>query len=154
MSIIGKLLGKTGNALMAIGRFANSPIGKLLIFAAVTWLTAGGGAALLGRGLTSLVGSARMAGLMSSFGNVASKFLGPIQSLISRSGVGTVYQFARKALSPGELFSMAKSLFTARKRIPVPVRNPAAEAVARYNMQQAFAHRQAQMIRAGAYAHR
>jgi len=148
---IGKAFKKVGSALGKVAKgvvkFAKSPIGKLLINVGLTVLTGGTGG-LIAKGLSMLGNVGKIGSMISSFGGVASKFLGTAQSLLSNTGLGTLGNFLGKASNMGDLVSMAKDMFTARQAAPKA--DATTEAAAQENLLRMFAQQQAQLLLQGA----
>ncbi|MBI3184210.1 MAG: hypothetical protein HYZ28_18920 [Myxococcales bacterium] len=134
---IGKGIGKVAKGVV---KFAKSPLGKVLIGVGLTALTGGAGAGLLAKvGL----GGLKFGNLASTFSGFASKFLGPATNLLSKSGLGSVVNFAKTAVNSGDLFKMAQSLMQARKESRVQA-DPATNQAANFNIAQILAWVQAQ----------
>jgi hypothetical protein len=113
---IGKGLGKIAKGVV---KFAKSPFGKLLINVGLTFLTGGTGG-LIAKGLSMLGGAGKIGSLISTFSGVASKFLGPVQSFLGKTGLSTIAGFLGKTSGPGDLLSMATDIFKARQSQPAP----------------------------------
>jgi hypothetical protein len=147
---IGKAFKSIGKAVGTIAKgvvkFAKSPLGKLMINVGLTFLTGGTGG-LLAKGLSMLGGAGKLGSLLGTFSGVASKFLGPVQSLLSKTGLGTIAGFLGKAGGPGDLLSMAKDLFSARQAQPAT--DPTTDSAAKENLMRMFAQQQAQMLKVG-----
>lgn len=147
---IGKAFKSIGKAVGSIAKgvvkFAKSPFGKLLINVGLTFLTGGTGG-LLAKGLSMLGGAGKLGSLLGTFSGVASKFLGPVQSLLSKTGLGTIAGFLGKAGGPGDLLSMAKDLLSARQAQPAT--DPTTDAAVKENLLRMFAQQQAQMLKVG-----
>jgi hypothetical protein len=136
---IGQGIGKLAKGVM---KFAQSPFGKLLINVGLSFVTGGmGGLLTKGLGILSKVGGGN---LLSTFGGLASKFLGPAQSFLSKSGLGAVVDFAKKATGSSDLLSMATDIFKARQKAPQT--DPTTNQIVQHNLTQTFAQRQAQTI--------
>jgi hypothetical protein len=144
---IGKALksvGKgLGSAVKGVAKFAKSPFGKLLINVGLSFLT-GGTSNLLTQGLGTL---SKLGGgkLLSTFGAMASKFLGPAQSFLSKQGLGSIASFLQSAKEPSHLLSMAKDLLSARQKAPAT--DNTTQQIIQSNLLELFAHRQAQLSR-------
>ncbi len=138
---IGKVFKKIGSGIV---KFAKSPFGKLLMNVGLGLLTGGMGN-LLSSGLSMLGGGGN---LLSTFTGFASKFLGPAQSMLSGSGLGSLSGFLGNAGSSGDLFSMAKSLVSAQNQQPKT--DATTQQVVQSNLAQLFAYQQAQLLRASA----
>lgn len=121
---------------------AKSPFGKLLINVGLTFLTGGTGG-LLAKGLGMLSKLGNVGKLVGSFSGFASKFLGPVQSFLSKSGLSGISGFLDKAGGTGDLLKMATDIFSARKPQPKPDEDT--EAIVQHNLTQLFARRQAQV---------
>jgi hypothetical protein len=145
MGGIGKVFKKIGSTIGKVAKgvvkFAQSPFGKLLINVGLTFLTGGAGG-LLTKGL-GMLGKLGGGNLLGTFGSVASKFLGPAQNLLSKTGLGTVLDFAKKATGSGDLLSMAQDLFKARQKNPT---DSTTNQIVSQNLEQIFAQRQAQTM--------
>ena len=137
---IVKGIGKIASGVM---KFAQSPFGKLLINVGLTFLTGGTGG-LLAKGLGMLGKLGNVGNLVGSFGGFASKFLGPVQSLISKSGLSGVAGFLKNTGGTSDLLKMATDILSARKSQPKPDEDT--EAIAQHNLTQLFAKRQAELF--------
>jgi hypothetical protein len=137
---IGKAVGSIAKGIV---KFAKSPLGSLLINVGLSMITGGVGG-LLAKGLTMLPKLAQAGNLLGTFAGVASKFLGPVQSFMSSSGLSTIAGFLGKAGNTGDLLSMATDLFKARQKAPPT--DPTTDAVARENLARLFAQAQAQQL--------
>ena len=146
-SKIGKALGKVGQAIGKVAKgvvkFAKSPIGKFLINVGIGVLTGGTGS-LLTKGLGMLGKLPKLGKLVSTFKGFATKFLGKASSLLSKSGLQSLSGFLKNARSSGDLASMAKDLFSARKAAPQT--DATTTAAADQNALRLFAQRQAQLL--------
>lgn len=146
---IGKAFKSIGKGLGSIAKgvvkFAKSPFGKLLINVGLTFLTGGAGG-LLAKGLSMLGGAGKIGSLLTSFSGVASKFLGPVQSFLSKTGLSTVAGFLGKTTNSSDLLSMATDLFKARQSQPAT--DPTTNTVVQQNLMQLFAYQQAQQLQA------
>lgn len=144
---IGKAFKKVGGALGKVAKgvvkFAKSPFGKLLLNVGLTFLTGGTGG-LLAKGLSMLGGAGKIGSMLGTFSGFASKFLGPVQSFLSKSGLGSIAGFLGKAGSPTDLLSMAKDLLAARQSAPKA--DPTSNQIVDHNLAQLFAWRQAQLL--------
>ncbi len=136
---IGKGLGKVAKG---VTKFAKSPFGKLLLNVGLSFVTGGVGG-LLTKGLGAL-GNLGGGKLLSTFGGFASKFLGPAESLLSKSGLGGLASFVQKAGDTGDLLGMARDLFAARQRAPRT--DLTTQQILQQNLMQLFAQRQAQLL--------
>ena len=145
MGGIGKVFKKVGSAIGKVAKgvvkFAQSPFGKLLINVGLTFLTGGAGG-LLTKGL-GMLGKLGGGNLLGTFGGLASKFLGPAQNLLSKTGLGSVLDFAKQATKSSDLLSMAQDLFKARQKNPT---DSTTNQIVSQNLQQIFAQRQAQLM--------
>ena len=88
----------------------------------------------------------KVGSLVGSFSGVAAKFLGPVQSLLSKAGLGTIAGFLGGSQNTSQLLSMARDLFTARKSQPAT--DPTTDAIVKENLLKMFAQRQAQLLSA------
>ena len=138
-SIFKKIGGALESVAKGVLKFAESPLGKLLINVGLAFLT-GGASSLLSGALGGSLG-----GLASQFGGVASNFLSSATSLLSKTGLSTVAEFAQNATSSGGLADIAKSLLTARNNQPNQP-DPATTKIADSNVQQLLAYQQAQQL--------
>ena len=140
MGFLGKVFKKIGGALKSVAsgvmKFASSPLGKMLLNVGLGMLT--GGASSLLTGALGKIGG-------QLFSGVASKFLGSATSLLSKTGLGTVVDFAKKATGSGDLLGMAQSLFKARSEQPKQP-DPVTTSIADQNVQQLLAYQQAQQL--------
>ena len=143
MGFLGGVFKKIGGALKSVAKgvmkFAQSPFGKLLLNVGLGFLT--GGASSLLTGALGKIGSS----LLGKFGGMASKFLGSATSLLSKTGLGAVADFAKSATGSGDLLSMAKGLFNARAKEPKQP-DQATTQIADNNVQQLLAYQQAQQL--------
>ena len=175
---IGHALGKVGSFIghgigsiaKGVGKFLQSPIGKLVTQVGLAFLTGGastmfsgllggGLSSMLGGGLSSMLGGGGISGLLSGglgnllggsgLGNLvsgfASKFLSNPSSLLSGSGLSSVLGFLGNAQNSSGLLDMAKSIFGAQSSTPAV---DGAAAGAQINMQQMTAFMQAQQLMA------
>jgi hypothetical protein len=134
-----------GSIAKGIVKFAQSPFGKLLINVGLSFLTGGAGG-LLAKGLSMLGGAGKIGSLLSTFSGVASKFLGPVQSFLSKTGLSTIAGFLGKTTNPSDLLSMATDLFKTRQSQPAT--DPTTDQIVQQNLMQLFAHQQAQQLSA------
>lgn len=143
---IGKVFKKVtsfvGKAISGVMKFAQSPLGQLLIGVGLTALTGGAGAPLLG----NLLAGSKFANMASMFGSFASKFLGPVTNLLSNSGLQGLLPFVQKALGSGDLLNIAQQLLQARQNTQQPNVDPSAHDIANWNVLQMLAFRHAQQI--------
>lgn len=137
---IGKAVGSIAKGVV---KFAKSPLGSLLINVGLSMVTGGVGG-LLAKGLTMLPKLAQAGNLLGTFAGVASKFLGPVQSFMSSSGLSTIAGFLGKAGNTGDLLSMATDLFKARQQAPAT--DPTTNSIASTNLAQLFAQAQARQL--------
>jgi hypothetical protein len=135
---IGKGLGKVATG---VTKFAKSPFGKMLINVGLSFVT-GGTSNLLTQGL-GMLGKMGGGKLLGAFGGFASKFLGPAQSFLSKSGLGGIAHFLQGAKDPSQLLSMAKDLLSARQKAPST--DNTTQQIIQSNLLELFAHRQAQL---------
>jgi hypothetical protein len=147
MGFIGKVFKGIGKIASGVIKFAQSPFGKLLINVGLTFLTGGTGG-ILAKGLGMLGKVGNLGKMVGSFGGFASKFLGPVQSFLSKPGLSSIAGFVKNAGSSGDLLKMATDIFTARKKQPKP--DVDTEQVVQHNLTQLFAKRQAEMLRTAA----
>jgi hypothetical protein len=159
---IGKAIGglvkgvgdAVGSVAKGIGDFLGSPFGKLLVGVGLTVLTGGvgglgmlGSLGSLGEGLGAL-GSLGSAGqMLGTFGSFASTFLGPVQGLLSGSGLSSIAGFLQNAGGSGDLLSMATSLLNARQSQPPT--DPSTEDLIRNNLLNMFAFNHARALDIG-----
>lgn len=139
-----KKIGHTvGNVANGVLKFAQSPFGKVLTSIGLTALTGG-----MGGIFTSAMGMLRGAGtsLLGTFSGLASRFLGAVPSLLSRTGLSTVWNFLKNMRHPSQLLAMAKALFAARQQHPAT--DTHTDAIIKENLRKIFAKRQAEMLRA------
>lgn len=150
MGFLGKVVKSIGHAVGSIAKgvvkFAKSPIGGLLINVGLTVLTGGTGG-LLAKGLSMLGGLGGGGGLLSTAAGFASKFLGPVSSLVSKSGLSSVAGFLGKMGNTSDLLSFAKNIFSARSQEPQQP-DQTTQDILNTNLQQLFAQRQAQLLQA------
>ncbi len=169
---IGKVASFAGHAIGSIakgvGKFLQSPIGKLVMQVGLGFLTggassifsgvlggglgnllggglsnvlSGGVGSLLKGGLSNLLGGGGLGNLVSGF---ASKFLSNPSSLLSGSGLSSVLGFLGNSGNSGGLLNMVGSIFGAQKSAP-PSTDGSAQG-AQINMQQLVAYIQAQQL--------
>lgn len=147
MGFLGKILKKVGSAVggivKGVVKFAKSPLGSLLLQVGLSVFTGGAGG-LLAKGLSMLGGAGKIGGLLSTFSGVASKFLGPISSFVSKSGLGTIANFVTKATNSSDLLSMATDIFKSRQSQPAT--DPTTNDIVRENLMKLFAYQQAQQV--------
>jgi hypothetical protein len=146
MGGIGKVFKKVGSAIGKVAKgvvkFAKSPFGKLLLNVGLSFVTGGAGGLLTkGLGMLGKLGGGK---LLGTFGGLASKFLGPAQSLLSKTGLGSVVDFAKQATKSSDLLSMAQDLFKARQKAPAT--DSTTNQIIQHNLSQIFAQRQAQLL--------
>lgn len=143
MGLLGKVFKGIGKIASGVIKFAKSPFGKLLINVGLTFLTGGTGG-LLAKGLGMLGNLGKVGQMVSSFSGFASKFLGPVQSFISKSGLSGVAGFLKNSGGTSDLLKMATDIFSARKNQPKP--DVDTESVVQHNLTQLFAKRQAELF--------
>jgi hypothetical protein len=147
MGFIGKVfkgIAKgVGGLAKGVMKFAKSPFGKLLLNVGLSFVTGGAGG-LLTKGLGMLGKMGGIGKMVGSFGGFASKFLGPVQSFMSKSGLGGLSGFLQNSGSSGDLLKMATDIFASRKKQPAT--DPATNQIVQNNLSQMFAQRQAQMM--------
>lgn len=104
-----------------------------------------GGAVLKGASmLGKLAQGSKLLGTVAGF---ASKFMGPMQSLLQSGPMKLLSGFLGKAGNTGDLLSMATSLFQSRQSQPaLPQGMGDLREMAMANLQQMFAHQQAQFL--------
>ena len=141
--IVKKIGGFVGKIASGVLKFAQSPLGQMLIGVGLSAITGGTGGILM----KALGGVSKLGNLGSVFGGVASKFLGSATSLLSNTGLQTLTGFAQKALGSNDLLGMVTNLLDARKENPQPQVDKSAQDMANYNIQQAMAYMQAQLLR-------
>ena len=126
---------------LGVAKFTQSPFGKLLVSARLSSV-AGGASSRLNQGLGRLVnlGSGKLLGAFKGF---ASRFLGPVQSFLSKPGLWGIAGFLQCASHLDHLLSMARILFAARQRAPTP--DDSTRQLIQHNLMQLFAHRHAQL---------
>ncbi|MFZ5470093.1 MAG: hypothetical protein ACOZIN_11715, partial [Myxococcota bacterium] len=137
MGFLKKIVKGVSKGIKSIGKglskFVKSPLGKLLIAGGLTALTLGAAAPLLaGAGLS-------FGSVGSMFTGFASKFMGPVTSLLSKTGLSSLGSWVKTAMNSSDLLEMAKGLFTARQQTPQPAVDPSAYQVANYNVSQLMA---------------
>lgn len=149
MGFIGKIFKKIGSAVggivKGVVKFAKSPLGSLLLQVGLTALTGGAGG-IIAKGLSLLGGAGKIGGLLSTFSGVASKFLGPVASFVSKSGLGTIANFLGKTGNASDLLSMATDIFKSRQSQPAT--DPTTNDIVRQNLMKLFAYQQAQQVAA------
>ncbi len=148
MGFLGKIVKSIGHAVGNIAKgvvkFAKSPLGQVLMNVGLTMLTGGTGG-LLAKGLSMLGGLGSGGSLLGTFAGFASKFLGPVSSLVSGSGLSSIAGFLGKMGNTSDLLSMAQSLFSARSQQPQQP-DSTTQDILNTNLQQLFAWRQAQQL--------
>lgn len=170
---IGKAVGGLAKGVM---KFANSPFGKLLIGAGLTFATGGlGGFAakgLLGKGLGALFGGGGgglgglfggglgklfggglssilgggSGGIGGLFGNLAKNFLSNPTSLFSRGPLQMLGGLVNQANSPMNLLNLAQGVFGAQKPLGL---DAGTAGIGQSNMLQMLAFQHAQMLLGG-----
>lgn len=135
---VGKLVGKVAKGVV---KFAKSPLGKMLINVGLSFVTGGAGGLIA----KAVGGLSKLGNIGSMFSGVASKFLGSATSLLSKTGLSTVANFAKSATDSGGLLDVAKGLLSARKSTPAQP-DPATTQIADSNVQQLVAYYQAQQL--------
>lgn len=143
MGFLKKIVKGIGKVASGVIKFAKSPFGKLLINVGLTLLTGGTGG-ILAKGLGMLGNLGKVGQMVGSFSGFASKFLGPVQSFISKSGLSGVAGFLKNTGGTSDLLKMATDIFSARKSQPKP--DVDTEAVVQHNLTQLFAKRQAELF--------
>jgi len=121
-----------GNIAKGVLKFAQSPLGKLLIGVGLNFLTGGASGAL--SGLLGGLGGGAGGGLTSLFSGFASKFLGSATSLLSNSGLGGMVSFLGKATNSGDLLSMVGDLMNSRSNTAQPAVDSSVQGMANYNI--------------------
>ncbi|MBL9036967.1 MAG: hypothetical protein JNG84_00500 [Archangium sp.] len=140
-----KAIGKgIGTVVKGVVKFAKSPIGKILIGVGLSLVTGGVGG-IIAKGAAMVMKLGKVGKLVSTFAGFANKFLGPVQSFVSKSGVGFLGNFVKQAGSTNNLLKMATSLFSARAAQPAT--DPTTNQVVSHNLLQIFAQRQAELFR-------
>ena len=82
--------------------------------------------------------------MVGSFGGFASKFLGPVESFLSKSGLSGISGFLGNAGGTSDLLKMATDIFSSRKA--EETQDEDTEAVVEHNLTQLFAKRQAELF--------
>lgn len=141
---IVKGIGKIASGVI---KFAKSPFGQLLINVGLSLVTGGTGG-LLAKGLGMLGKVGNLGKMVGSFSGFASKFLGPVQSFISKSGLSGIAGFLKNAGGTNDLLSMAGDILTSRKKQPKT--DSDTEQVVKENLTQLFAKRQAELLQQAA----
>jgi hypothetical protein len=147
MGFLGGVFKSIGKVASGIVKFAKSPFGQLLINVGLSLVTGGAGG-LLAKGLGMLGNMGKLGSMVSSFGGFASKFLGPVESFISKSGLGGIAGFLQNSGSTGDLLKMAGDIFTSRK--DQPETDTDTQQVVQQNLMQLFAKRHAEMLQQAA----
>lgn len=137
---IGSFVGKVASGVI---KFAQSPLGKLLIGVGLSALTGGTGGILA----KVIGGASKLGNLGSLVSGFAAKFLGPATNLLSNSGLSGLAGLAQRALSSNDLLGMVTSLMDARRQNPQPEVDASAQNMANFNIQQMMAYQQAQLFR-------
>jgi hypothetical protein len=122
-----------------LARFSQSPFGKLLVNVELSSVT-GGASGQLSRGL-GILGQQGGGKLLGAFKGFASRYLGPVQSFLSKPGLWGIAGFITSAANPGQLLSMARVLFGTRQKAPAP--DASTRHLIQHNLMQLFAHRHA-----------
>lgn len=124
-------------------RISQSPFSKLLVNVGLSTVT-GGANGLLSQGL----GTLRKQGggtLLGAFRSFASRFLTPVQGMISSPGLWGIASFLGSTSNSNQLLSMARVLFSIRQKA-TPPRDEGTSFVVQHNLMQLFAHHQAQLV--------
>ncbi|HYH97153.1 hypothetical protein [Hyalangium sp.] len=126
---------------LGVVKFSQSPFGKLLVSVGLSSIT-GGPSRLLNQGLGRL-GKLGGGKLLGAFKGFTSRFLGPVQSFLSKPGLWGIAGFLKSATLPEQLLPMARVLFGARQKAPTP--DDTTRQLIQHNLVQLFAHRHAQL---------
>jgi hypothetical protein len=124
-------------------RFSQSPFSKLLVNVGLSTVT-GGANGLLSQGL----GTLRKQGggtLLGAFKSFSSRFLTPVQGMLSAPGLWGIASFLGSTSNSNQLLSMARVLFSIRQKA-TPPRDEGTSFVIQHNLMQLFAHQQAQLV--------
>jgi hypothetical protein len=126
---------------LLVTRFSQSPFSRQLVNVELSALTADPSDILAsGRGLLGRHGGGKLLGVFKSF---AARFLGPVQSFLSKQGLWCIAGFVGSAAHSDQLLSMARVLFGARQRAHTP--DDSTRQIIQHNLMQLFAHRHAQL---------
>lgn len=128
----GSIAKGIGNIAKGVMKFAQSPLGKLLIGVGLNVLTGGASGAL--SGILGGLGGGAGGGLTSMFGGFASKFLGSATSLLSQNGLGGMASFLGKAAGSNDLLGMVGDLMNARSNTAQPPVDSSVQSMANYNI--------------------
>ena len=137
---IGSVVGKVASGVI---KFAQSPLGKMLIGVGLSMVTGGAGGILA----KVIGGASKLGNLGSVVSGMASRFLGPATNLLSNSGLSGLAGLAQRATSSGDLLGMVTNLMGARRENPQPQIDRSAQDMANFNIQQMMAYQQAQLFR-------
>lgn len=126
---------------LGAARFVGSPFGRLLVSVSLSSVSGGPSGRLnQGLGRLSKLGGGKLLGAFKGF---ASRFLGPVQSFLSKPGLWGIAGFLQSARNPEHLLSMARILFAARQRSATP--DDSTRQLIQHNLMQLFAHRHARL---------
>lgn len=126
---------------LGVAKFTGSPFGRLLVSVGLSSVE-GGPSSRLNQGLSRL-GNLGGGKLLGAFKGFASRFLGPVQSFLSKPGLWGIAGFLQNAKSPEHLLSMARILFAARQRAATP--DDTTRHLIQHNLMQLFAYRHSQL---------
>lgn len=126
---------------LGAAKFVGSPFGRLLVSVSLSSVS-GGPTSRLNQGLGRLskLGGGKLIGAFKGF---ASRFLGPVQSFLSKPGLWGIAGFLQSARNPEHLLSMARILFATRQRSATP--DDSTRQLIQHNLMQLFAHRHARL---------